>query len=72
MTSVADSVKKFSGAVPQGSPESSRVSKPKPASKKPDLKGGASPALDTKASGAARNSGAAKGATGECPSSAGK
>jgi len=68
VSSVADSVKKFSGAVPPGSPEPSRVAKPKPASKKPDIKGEASPALETKASGAARNSGGAKGTAGESPS----
>ncbi len=48
VTSVADSVKKFSVA---GAPSSepSKVSKPKPSTKKPELKPSASPALEAKA-----------------------
>ena len=63
MTSVADSVKKFSGAVPP-SPEPSRVSRPKPATKKPELTGSASPAQESRATGAAKTSGVAQAAPG--------
>lgn len=64
VTSVADSVKKFSGAGAAHSPQPSRVSKPKTSPKKPELKPSASPALEAKATPAKTTTDAAKGTPG--------
>ena len=64
MTSVADSVKKFSGAT-ASSPEVSRVVKPKPPSKKPELKAAASPALEARALSARTTTDGATGTPGK-------
>lgn len=65
VTSVADSVKKFGGARAPSSPEPSRVSRPKPPSKKPELKPTASPALEAKATPAIVTTDEAVATTGE-------
>ena len=53
-------MKKFSGAGAASSPQHSKVNKPKPSTKKPDIKASASPALEVRATAARTTSDVAK------------